>query len=155
MGLHRDDFHTGIVTQFLENTLAIFPCESKCPHVSQTETRYCITYSVVVCRFKVVFHHGSIRPCHELIQGNLMVQIGCDLMRYSFTREWHSVILLNLLMTCVDRIFLMDFDKLILIVVNFLPEPYCILVRVDLFHVARFPTVSPCYLEPVPSTSAW
>src|SRR5712691_12183557 len=76
-------------------------------------------------------------------------------MSHGFTRELHCLILLNLLVTFIHRIFFMDFNKLILIVVNLLPESYRILVGIDFFYIASFPAATPCNLEPVPPASAW
>src|SRR5438132_192698 len=135
-----DNLHTRIIAQLLEDAGAIFPGQSKSLHVSQTETRYRITYGVVIRLFKIGFHHGDVRPRYQLIKGNFVMQISRQLTSHSFARELHCLILLNLLVTFVYWVFFVDFNQLTLSLVNLLPESYRIFV--DLFHVARFPAAT-------------
>src|SRR5262249_26300336 len=117
-----DNLYTGIIAQLFEEARAIFPGKSKRLHVSQTETCYYIAYGVVIRLFKIGFHHSDVRPRYQLIEGNFMVQISRQLTSYSFARELHCLILLNLLVTFVYWVFFVDFNKLTLIIVNLLPE---------------------------------
>src|SRR5262249_3874032 len=67
--LDSDNLHTSVIAQLLEEAGAIFPSQSKRLHVSQTETRYRITYGVVIRLVKIGFHHGAVRPCYQFIEG--------------------------------------------------------------------------------------
>src|SRR5262245_44827486 len=91
-----DDLHTRIIAQLLEDAGATFPGKSKRLHVSQTETRYRITYGVVIRLCKIGFHHDDVCPRYQLIEGSFAVQISRQLMSHDFTRESHCLILLRL-----------------------------------------------------------
>jgi hypothetical protein len=55
-------------------------------------------------------------------------------------------------MTCVNGVFLMNFDQDTLVIVNLLPESQCCLVRVDLFPVACSPAIPPDHIKPIQPT---
>src|SRR5207244_12890466 len=83
----RDNLYTGIIAQLFEEAGAIFPGKSERLHVSQTETCYRIAYGVVIRLFKIGFHHGDVRPRHQLIVGNFVMQISRQLTSHGFARS--------------------------------------------------------------------
>ena len=52
-------------------------------------------------------------------------------------------------MSVVDRVLMMDVNKLAGVVVNLLIKSHCHLVGVNLFHVPSFPALSAQHVEPV------
>lgn len=80
------------VAQFLECLLAIFPSQSKCSHIGDTETGNHFPQGWHCALLKLPFHHRDFRPIHQLAQSDRIVEERGDFFSHQFLGNHHGKI---------------------------------------------------------------
>ena len=136
----------------LQELFAIFPRQTERLNVRNAKTRDDSPQNDHVFVGELSFHNDVLRPVHQLLEREFVMKISSDPIGYRLLTNQHGPIL-HFLMTLIHRVFFVDLDQVVVVVIDLLPEAQCSLLRVDFFQITCSPAKPTNYVELAPSAS--